>query len=280
MARESKTGIRVEDLLASELYGIAIKATGEPRPFPDEAIHTAICDAEADYEQYLELRFQPTRVFSDVRGRNLLTDPSMHVDDFDPTVDIDEAAYDYEPQAWHNDRWGEIQLSYRPIISIERYVLTAPGAAKVYAVPPAWLAVDRRFGTVQIRPTNGPAVLHAFSGLLLGLMSSGRTIPKSIYIDYTTGYEPGVLEARHGNLLRGVRLRAMLTVIQRMSGALTPGGVMSGSLSLDGLSRSRSYGGKWGAYSGAIEMAMSEEQAIRDRWREKERGVPIAFLGA
>lgn len=277
--RESKTGILVEELKSHELYGILIKASGESRPLPDEKILEDLYAAEDFYERDLQMRLSPTRVFSDVRGRNLFQDQSMHVDDFDELVDIEEPAYDYEPNAWKGDRWAEFRLSFRPVREINRLVLTAPGAIKVHDVPLNWIALDKRYGILQIRPAEGPAVLLTFTGSLLGLYAAGRALPQSIYVDYVTGYTPALLAAHHRDLLRGIRLKALLSTMQSVAGLAAPaGGAQSNSLSLDGLSRSKSFGGKWGPYSGAIEMALSEEAALRQGWKDKERGVPIAFL--
>ncbi len=278
MPRSSKTGTRVEDLKSQELYGILIKASAEDRPLPDEKILEDLYAAEDFYERTLQMRFRESRVFSDVRGRNLFQDPTMHVGDFDEIEDIEEPAYDYEALQWMGERWGMLRLSWRPVRSVSKVILTAPGSQRVYTVPDSWIALDKRQGMLQIRPAEGPAVLVTFAGSLLGLMGAGRGIPQSIYVDYTTGYTPEVLEAHHRDLLRGVRLRALLSTMQSVAGLATPAGAQSGSLSLDGLSRSQSWGGKWGAYSGVIELAIAEEERIRDAWLTKEHGVPIGFL--
>lgn len=278
--RESKTGTLVEEIKDDFLYGILLKASGEPHPVSDGKILDDLYAAEDFYERDLQLRFRPTRVFSDVQGRNTYPDPLMHVNDFDELEDIEEPAYDYERGMWTDARWAMIQLSWRPVREVTRVVLTAPGSFRVYEVPQNWLAVDRRYGTLQIRPASGPAVLVAFTGQLLGLIGAGRSIPQSIFVDYVTGFTPEILAAHHRDLLRGVRLRAVLSTLQSVAGFATPAGAQSGSLSLDGLSRSRSYGGKWGAYSGAIELALQEEAGIREAWRSKERGVPITFLSS
>lgn len=278
MPRTSKTGLRVEDLKSHELYGILIQASGEKRPLPDEKILEDLYAAEDFYERDLQLRFNPTRVFSDPRGRNLFQDTSMRVDDFDEVADLEEPAYDYEQMMWVNERWAQLRLSWRPVREVTQLVLTAPGSQKVYTVPQSWIAIDKRFGMLQIRPSEGPAVLVNFTGSLLGLIGAGRGIPQSIYVDYVTGFTPAILDAHHRDLLRGVRLRALLSTLQSVAGLAMPAGAQSGSLSLDGLSRSNSWGGKWGAYSGAIELALAEEEKLRDAWKDKERGVPLGFL--
>lgn len=278
MPRTSKTGLRVEDLKSHELYGILIQASGEKSPLPDEKILEDLYAAEDFYERDLQLRLSPTRVFSDIRGRNLLDDATMHVPDFDELVDIDEPAYDYERLMWTGERWAMLQLSWRPVREVTKLVLTAPGSERVFAVPDKWIALDKRYGTLQIRPSEGPAVLVNFTGSLLGLIGAGRGIPQSIYVDYVTGFTPAILDAHHRDLLRGIRLRALLSTLQSVAGLATPAGAQSGSLSLDGLSRSNSWGGKWGAYSGAIELALAEEDKLRGAWKDKERGVPLGFL--
>ena len=131
---------------------------------------------------------------------------------------------------------------------------------------------------VQIAPTSGQAVLMTFTAYILGVISGGRGLPQSIILDYTTGFTPELLEARHQDLIEGVRLRTLMA-LGGIIATIRTGGQTGGSLGLDGLSESRSFGGKFGPYSGMIELAMQREKEIRDGWRQKEHGVIMGVLG-
>lgn len=281
MARESKLGLKAEHLMAEELYGVLLKAEGEAGAYPPSAIERAIWAAEDFYERDLGIRFQETKVYGDGFGRKNGAYPAPSVLDLpsplDETEVILERAYDYESEFQAYDRWGEFNLNYRPVRSIEQLVFALPGLGPVYAVPKRWIRADPKFGKVQIIPAGGGEVSTAIlSAFVLRLGTGGVSYPQSIIVDYTVGFTPAELEANHQDLIDGVRKRALLGLGGVISSTAVPGGQTGGSLSIDGQSQSRNFG-KFGPHSGKIQLAMQEEAAIRDSWRRREKGVAIAF---
>ncbi len=282
---ELKTPITVEEIQAEELYGVVVEARGEPGPLDAKAIKRKLRAAEDFYERRLAIRFKPTRVFSDIHARE--TFPSgngigLPVPAFDPLNDIEEPAYDYDPGNWNEQRWGETRLNYAPVVEISQWVYAYPGTIPTFKMPPSWIKGDYQYGRLKIVPSSGQAIALRFNGFVASVATGGRGIPMSIFIDYVTGFAATheeakeVLLAHHEDLLEGVRLRTLLM----LGGILVntrSGGTTGGSLGLDGMSRSRNFGGKFGAYSGMIELAIDREKEILRNWRGSHKGVSVGF---
>ncbi len=277
--RVSKTGIQTVDLLAEDLYGVLLKARGEPAPLPSTRIDKDLYSAEDFYENDLQTKLTETRVFSDAATRAALAPTnSLYISNFNETIDIEESAYDYTDDLFRPNGFPRIPLTWKPVRSLTQVVFTWPGWFKIWQVPPDWLKLDRKFGWFDIVPTSGPAVIMTFAGWLLGMLAGGRGAPQSIMVDYVTGFTPDLLAAQHQNLLKGIRLRTILSVFGIASAIAAPKGVQSQSLGLDGLSRSQGWSGKYGPYTGAILRAIEEEKDIRDGWRAKNKGLLFTVL--
>ena len=273
--RESKAGIDVEQLKCDELYGKLTTAAGEDLPYSDDNLLRKLYAAEDYYERDLNIRLQPTRVFSspEKRTSGAGLDPSLRIDDFDPIRDLAEPAYDYDRQLWAESRWALIKLRHRPVKKINQVTFTWVGKQSIWKVPEDWIQADLKFGTINIVPTSGPVVTMAFSAWFLSVLAGGRGLPHSLFIDYETGFSEDELCYHHQDLLEGIRLRTLLSTFGLLS-TIRSGGVSGDSIGIDGLSHTRSYGGRFGAYAGEIEMARENERAIRDNWRRREQGVP------
>lgn len=276
--RTSKTGITVESIKASELYGVVGQAPGEAQPLSDLTILQKLYAAEDFYERDLVLRWNPTRVFSTPQTRAAHPDPTLRVPDFNALQDLAEPAYDYPQDHWAYERHGYLKLRNRPIRSIERVVFTWAGAFPIWTVPAEWIQWDARAGSLNVVPTSGPnfTAMH-FNAFLLQLLGGNRGLPHAIVVDYTVGFTPEELDWAHQDLLNGVRLLTLL-LLGGIVSTIASGGGMSQALSIDGLSHSRGYGGKYGAYSGAMQLAIEQERQIRDSWRAKERGLAMAIV--
>lgn len=275
-ARQSKTGLSVEGLKASELYGVIGQAIGESQPLSDPVILQALFAAEDFYERDLAMRFAVTKVYSRPEIRLTATDPELHLAAFNDVADIADPGYDYSTYCWEGDLWALTGLRYRPIKRITKVVFTWAGSPRVWVTPLDWIHVVPQYGQFQIVPNSGPAVIRGFTAYLLSVIAGGRGIPLSVLVDYEIGFGTEQLQHHHQDLLRGVSLRTLLMLGGILSNAAS-GGAMSASLGLDGMSRSRGFGGKYGAYSGAITIAMEQEEAIRNAWKTREQGVPVAF---
>lgn len=273
--RTSKTGLKAATIKTEELYGVLLQADGESGPLPDEAISAKIFAAEDFYERDLQITFGERRVFSDPQGRASAAAP-LTLSDFNPTADLSDPAYDIEVGQWNRERWGLIKLRRRPIRAVAQVIFAWVPQTIIWTVPPEWVVLDRAAGTLQIKPTTGQLSVLTFAAFIGAFFLEGRGLPHSIYVDYTVGYTNDELWAWHADLLEGVRLRTLLTLMGILT-TVRNQGQMSGSLALDGMSESRGWGGKYGAYSGAITLAVERELEIRKAFREKDRGVCVAF---
>lgn len=261
-----KTLLTVDDILQEDLYGILVRAAGEAADLPRTRIAQAIRAAEDFYERDLQVFFGVQRVASDPVERGL--DPS--------TYDRAEPAYDYEPELWDGRRWGRIDLNYRPVVSIDQVFFSYPGTgfAKMFQIPASWIRLDRKYGNFKIVPASG-AALMGLNGYLLSVFAGGRGVPRSIFIDYQTGIDPDTMADEHADLLEGLRYRTVLNLMGVLN-VVRSSGVGSHSISQDGQSQSESFqSGKWGAYSGTVEMYQAQEKDIRNNWRQQEHGVPL-----
>ena len=285
MQRELKSPVTPEEISNGELYGVLLKAKGEAQPLNADVLRQKLAVAEDYLERELQLRWKPTRVFSDVFARLRAVNPNStlklypksteHPAGFDKLADIAEPAYDYSNDFWAEDRWGWLGLNFRPILDVASFVFAFPGAMPVWQPPLTWLRLDEKFGTVQLVPSTAEAIYVSFNAFLLGTLAGGRGLPQSIYVDYTVGFADGELRANNEDLLELLRLIATLEVFGIAQTSISPGGAGNTSLGLDGLSRSVGFGGKWGPYSGRIELALNRIEVLMDSWKRRERGIPM-----
>lgn len=268
-----KTPISPEDILEEDLYSILIKAKGEAAPLSPGAVAAKLRAAEDYYERVLQIFLGVRRVASAPQTR---TDPPL-VRGTD--YDIAGRAFDFEPDLCVDGRWGWITLDYAPVVGIDRFFFSYPGAlgASAFQVPIEWLMVDEKFGSVQIIPSSRNAALVPFNAYIMSVLSGGAGLPRSIYIDYRAGFTRDDLLDHHADLLEGIRIRTCLLLFGILNNIRT-GGLGSQSLGMDGLSRSQSFvAGKYGAYSGTIQQYLEREQEILHTWKNQEQG-PIMMV--
>jgi hypothetical protein len=276
--RTSKTGITADQIKSVELYGKLIRGQGEAADFSDPAINDHLFTAEDFYERYLQIKLAPTRVFSNPQLRATSPDPAVKTD-FDPTKDIAEPAYDYQNSMFQHNRWSNIELNYRPVRSVTQCFFWFPGTTigASWRLANDWLRLDYKFGTQQIVPASGILLpMLSLNAYVIGALAGGRDVPQSIFIDYVVGFESEELQRDHYDLLRGIRLLALLLMFGLLT-SVRSAGMTGRSLGLDGLSRSNSFGGKYGAYSGEIELAIANEKMLRENWQQQEQSVICSY---
>lgn len=261
-----KTGLTVEEILEGELYGILLKARGEAKPLGPPQLFAKLRAAEDFYERTLAVRFGEKRIATEPEARGLSADD----------YDVAEPAYDYPPDFHAEHAWGFLRLRSRPVKRITGYFFTYPGMGfkPALTVEPTWVRLqDPKSGITRIVPGSGQVTNFAFSAFIQSVLGASRGIPSSIFVDYVAGLSHDALAADHNDLLEGIRLRTALSAFGILTNVRT-GGTGSQSLSQDGQSRSQGFaGGKYGAYSGYITLAIENEAEIRDAWNTHERGV-------
>lgn len=268
-----KTPITPEDILASELYGVLIKARGEQNPYPIDEIGRKLRAAEDYYERNLGIFWKPRRVASDPVRRGLV----KSTDGVGGDYDFAEPAYPFERDWFGPERWALTMLNRRPVRSIEQMFIQFPVGQPLsqsgFKIDPTWIAQDFTYGEIRLLPFAGPMLQASIPQLLALHLVGSQTIPHIVYIDYTAGYTEEELLADFNDLLEGLRLLATLLLFGVLSNVRT-GGVQSNSLSMDGLSRSQGFaGGKWGPYGPYIEMAIRNEKEFRENFQAQDQGV-------
>ena len=272
-----KTPITVEELKAGELYGVLVKSRTEAEPLPDAVLETKLRAAEDSLEHELQLFFRERRVISEPDHRPALS-PAFS----EAGGDVEIPALNY-PEDWYfESRWGWTELPYRPIKSVDKFFFSYPGTAftESYTYIPEWVRLDKKFGRFYIVPTKsaGAVTLALLNNFILSILGTGRGLPQTLFIDYTAGFSPEALKRDHNDLLELVRLTTTLLVFGIL-GNVRSGGLGNQSLSQDGQSRSQSIAqGKFGPYSGAIELANQNIAAIKETWRRSERGISMCFV--
>ncbi len=265
-----KTPITAEEIMAEELYGVLLKSAIAAAPLPLAVIDRKLRAAEDSLEHELSLFFGEKTIVSEATNRGISAD----------TYDLEEPAYDYPLDLFQGGRWGAFELRYRPVVSFQDFFISLPGNGYRPSIrfPIDWLKGDKKFGTVRIVPTSGASILGLFQGLVLPIIGGGTDIPHAIFVDYTAGISKTKLLHDHNDLLEAVRIRATLGCFG-IATTIRNQGLGSHTLSQDGQSRSESFMmGKWGPYSGAIEIAMARQKEILSAWIASERGIVMGFL--
>jgi hypothetical protein len=261
--RPGKSGITVEEFIRGDLYGVSLQARGELAKLPPEVVAASIRASEDWLERTLGTFFGIQRVASAPAERGL-----------DPTAyDIACPALNYVPQLWTEEQWGQIKTDYRPLWDVTAFFFAFPGNFNQIYNARKWVVLDRKFGHINIVPTDGAAVLATFNAWVLSVLAGGRSLPRSLYIDYTAGLDPDTLRQQNADLLEALRLHAFMGLAGILANIRT-GGLASCSVSLDGLSQSESFAqGQYGPYSAAYTIAKERCDQIVRTWKDINIGV-------
>ena len=183
--------------------------------------------AEATIQRLLKVFFVPTKVLpEDV--------PQAEIDALEAaeTPYFQEANYDYDANFFAGDRWGDIYLHQKPVISIDKVQIAYPFAGvPAYDIPVEWIRVDRKYGLLRLIPVSS-LIASQMASLRMQLLSAGRMMPFSIRLHYTAGLKNA--ERDYPDLLEVIKKKTVLLIVEDM---FLP---TSGSISADGLSQSLS----------------------------------------
>ncbi len=275
----TKSGLTAEEIQRDQLYGLLGKAQRETNPYDPKDIESKIRAAEDFYEDNLNILWGKHKIISGARARGIVVNPDASV------PEIEEPGYDYEGDFWDGNKWAHVDLMHRPVIpdtttqsGITKYFLGFPTAdKKLFEIPQEWIKANFKYGTVQLVPVNG-AIYASFNNWFLAFTLGGINIPMILYIDYFAGLEKDRLRKDNAHLLEALKMRVVL-FMGGILGNIRAEGLASRSLSLDGLSHSRGYGGgKYGPYSGLIQHYIDQEKEIRETFRNARKGPVMIFV--
>lgn len=204
----------------------------EGRPFPDAYLEEAIKDAQAWFTRAFGVLFEPTRVVLGHVPEARLPQDGLPV--------IRGEGPDYEPDAWHGDRWALMKLPYGPIREVH-YVALGLGANATPAVlefPREWWQVARKRYALRLFPGWTSIQMVQLAGVWTGVVAGNRRIPHGWRIAYDAGFQNVAEE--EPDLAWAVAARAVILLLPTLA-MLQEGALGSESVSVDGLSQSRSY---------------------------------------
>lgn len=229
--------ISVEDLKTNYLFGLPL-TDEDGNELPDSVYQFYIKAAVSYVEKYLDI---PLR----------------------PLVVVDERQ-DYYPQDQRNTI--QLQLSNKPIISVERLSLVLPVEQEVIVYDAAWIFPDKPSGQVNIMPGSGAALLGVPS-IGYGLLASGNFIPDAFRVNYTAGFVRGQVPPDLVDLVGMVAAMGPLNIL----GDIVFGvGIQSERVGLDGLmTEARSIGNATNSSFGA--RLISYRKDIKEKMTELRR---------
>jgi hypothetical protein len=212
------------------LQGVPLEdASG--KPFASENFDDALREAKAFFTRKFGVLFEPTHV---VLGN---VPPKAQPQS---GAIISSNGIDYDPQTWHADRWASIQLPYGPVKGIDYVGLGLGGQAlpTIIEFPHDWWQLSERRYFLRLYPGYLSLQTFAASSFHLSIVASKRRIPNAWRIVYRAGFED--VFADEPDLAHAVGLKAVISLLPALA-MLQSGSNTSESVSVDGLSQSRSY---------------------------------------
>jgi hypothetical protein len=138
-------------------------------------------------------------------------------------------------------QYSFLKLNRVPIKSVLRIDAIYPTGNYLFTFPNDWLRVDRNGGQVQIVPSGGSlaqALLGQGGTYLPIIYRNLQYLPQLFHVYYTAGWEPGKVP---NQLADAVCKKACIDVLAIIGDVIYGPGVVSRSVSVDGLSQSESF---------------------------------------
>ena len=195
--------------------------------FSDDYLWAKLRAAEADAERRLRVFFGPVEIIPQGSDEDTAALDAANV------RWIEEPGYDFDPELFRGETWGLIETRQRPIIRIDsiQFAWPAPGMGAVFTVPASWLRIDKKYGRLNLVPTQNLLTLP-LNTFILSALGGGRSVPLMMQIRYAAGLKDA---ARDYPDLADLVLK--MAVLNLLADLFLP---QSGSISADGLSQSMS----------------------------------------
>ena len=159
-------------------------------------------------------------------------------------VDVLSHAYTAETHDYHVSdymKYGFLQLFHVPVQSVSEVRAVYPAGQTIQTFPTEWIRLNGNHGQIHLVPTSGTLsqVIIGQGADYLPLIYSGLGyLPALWEVDYISGIDPTKVPAV---IVEAVCKIACIELLQKLSDTITPLGVQSQSLSVDGLSQSKGY---------------------------------------
>lgn len=195
--------------------------------FADDYLWQKLRAAEADAERQLRVFFSPVEIIP------MGSAEDTAALDAAGTRWIEEPGYDFDPDLFQGETWGLLETRQRPIVRIDsiQFSWPAPGMGTLYTVPSAWIRADKKYGRINLVPTQNIMTLP-LNAFILQAMGGGRSVPLMLQVRYCAGLQHAARD--YPDLVDVVLKMAALSVLADL---FLP---QSGSISADGLSQSQS----------------------------------------
>ena len=224
-------GLSVDYLKSRFFQGISLEDK-DGKPFPQQNFERALRESEAWFTRTHGVLFEPTQVIlGNVPAENIAAVPVKQ---------RRSHGLDFEPDAFEGDRWSALKLPFGPIHDI-RYVGLGLGGQALPAVmsfPEDWWQLSQRRYFLRLYPGYKSLQAANFSSFHMAIVAGRRRIPNAWRIVYEAGFEDVALS--EPDLAHAVAARAVISVLPSIA-MLQNGSVSSESVSVDGLSQSRSF---------------------------------------
>jgi len=215
--------LALADLRAGQLT-LAAASFPQVAGLPDDYLWQKLLEAEQEVGRRLGIPLEPTEIFIDPPTAAELAELSGAPYRVEP-------GYDLEQGFFSPDRWGQLRLRYRPIISVSSIQLIYPlFGLNPIDIPLDWLRIDHQYGAINLFPYNVSSL--STQTLFLTTLYSGGSFPTAIRLRYRAGLDN--VEANYPDVLGIIRRMAVLRLLHD---AFLP---QSGSITSDGLSQSTS----------------------------------------
>lgn len=199
--------LSINEIMSDYLFGIDL-VDPNGNPFPKSMIASYINSAITYVENMFDITLTPT--------------------------DIKSECHDYERNDYTN--WGYMQLWKRPIREITGMRLMY-GNRPSFEIPLDWLKIDKKGGKVQMFPSQGnvSTLIISGTGAIYGLHNFWSYAPQMWEVDYSAGMESNEMPA---NIKELIYKKACISILTVWGDLLGGAGIVSQSLSIDGLSQS------------------------------------------
>lgn len=138
-------------------------------------------------------------------------------------------------------RYGFIQLFRVPTMSVSQIRAVYPTGQTSQIFPAEWVRLNATHSQVNLVPTGG-----SMSQVIIGqgaeffplVFAQASFLPNLWEVDYISGFDPDVIPRI---VIEAISKYAIMDILTTMSDTIYPLGIGSSSLSVDGLSQSRSF---------------------------------------
>jgi hypothetical protein len=153
----------------------------------------------------------------------------------------DHTAERHDYRATDYVQYGFLKLFRQPVLSVSEVRATYPTGQTIQTFPQEWIRVDLSGGQIHLVPTAGSlsqVVIGQGGDFLPIIFSAIGFVPQLWEVDYRSGFDTTRVPRP---VVEALCKKAVIEILGIMADTIQPVGVQSGSVSVDGLSQSKSY---------------------------------------